>query len=320
MTSRRILLAASAALFGLPWPALAQTFPSKGVRIIVPYTAGGATDSLARVLAEALGQIWKERVLVENKPGASTMLGADTVAKSDPDGTTLLFSDSSAFVIVPHIQRAAKLDPRRDFAPAALVARQTPVLAARGDFPARTVSEFLTATGGGNPLTYGSFGVGTWSHVAMERLQQTTGSKLTHVPYRGTSQLLTDAVGGRIDVLLNTLGAVAPYEADGKLKVLAVGTRQRLESRPDVPALAETIPNFVVDVWFGLVAPAGTPEPVLAEIEAAVLKARELPSVREAFRIQYLEPGRETRREMAALIEAQFREWGETVERANIRE
>ena len=311
----------------LPWvapafifasgPVASQEFPTKPVRIVVPYTAGGATDTAARILAEELSKRWSNRALIENKPGASGVLAANTVAEAAPDGHTLLFSDSSIFVIVPHIKSMKAWN----FEPISVVARQLPVLVARKSLPVSDLDALLQY-GKSNPdkLSYGTFGIGTWSHVAMEGLQQQSGAKFVHVPYRGTAQLITDALGGQIDVFFNTAGAVSQHVQTGDLKLLAVGTRERSPEFPNVPSIAEKIPDFSIDVWFGLVAPAGTPPAVINKIEETIREIRKEASYKAAFQKQSLEQGTETSQEFKLLLATQFDRWGSIVEKAGIRE
>lgn len=296
--------------------ASADEFPSRPVRIVVPYTAGGATDTLARTFADKLSQILGYRAFVENKPGASGELAAKMVSDSE-DGHTLLFSDSSIFVIVPHI----KAQKPWKFAPVAVIARQTPVLAVRKSLPASNVKELLQiAREQPDKITYGSFGIGTWSHVAMEGLQQQSQSKLLHVPYRGTAQVITDALGERIDVLMNTAGAVSQYLPSGELRLLAVGTKKRSPEFPDVPTIAETVPGFSIDVWFGLVAPNGMSRAALDRLQVAIRKIQEDETFRTALRQQSLEPGTEMGGEFGTFMAAEFDRWGSIVEKAGIRE
>lgn len=297
--------------------ARADEFPSKPVKIVVPYTAGGATDTLARTLADKLSQMFGYRAFVENKPGASGLLAAKMVADADKDGHTILFSDSSIFVIVPH----TKAQSAWDFAPIAVVARQVPVLAVRKSLPVNNVKELLQI-GRDNPdkLTYGTFGIASWAHVAMEGLQQQTQTKFVHVPYRGTAQVITDALGERIDVIMNTAFAVSQYVPSGQLRLIAVGTKERSSEFPDVPTIAETIPGFSIDVWFGVVAPNGTPPEVMAKYEAAMRKIQGDESFRGALRQQSLTAGTETGEAFGALIKTEFDRWGTIVEKAGIRE
>lgn len=296
--------------------ASADDFPSRPVRIVVPYTAGGATDTLARTFADRLSEVLGYRAFVENKPGASGTLAAKMVTDAE-DGHTLLFSDSSIFVIVPH----TKAQKPWNFAPIAVIARQTPVLAVRKSLPVSNVQELLQiARKQPDTVTYGTFGIGTWAHVAMEGLQQQSQSKFVHVPYRGTAQAITDALGERIDVLMNTAGAVSQYLPTGELKLLAVGTKKRSPEFPNVPTIAETVPGFSIDVWFGLVAPEGMSPAALDKLQSAIRKMQQDETFRAALRQQSLEPGTEVGNEFGTLMASEFDRWGSIVEKAGIRE
>ena len=212
------LAACLAAAFHLaPAPALAQSYPERLVKVIVPYTPGGGTDTVARAVSARLAERWGQPVVVENRPGAGTAIGADAVAKAAPDGYTLLFSDSAAFVINPHIAAKLPYDPLKDLEPVSLTVRLAPVLAVANDAPGRTIPE-LVAYGKANPgkMTYASPGVGTYTHVAMEYLKHLAGIDIVHVPYRGSTPALTDLITGRITMYMVTYSVFDGLEKEGK--------------------------------------------------------------------------------------------------------
>jgi len=292
------------------------TFPFKPVRIVVPYTAGGGTDSVARGLAAQLSEVWKQPVVVENRPGAATVIGADAVAKSPADGHTLLFSDSATFVINPHLSNKLPYDPQKDFAPIALVVRLAPVVAISNAVPVANMREFI-AYAKANPgkLTYASFGKGSYPHVVSEQLKQMTGIDLIHVPYKGSAAAVTDMLGGQLSMLIVTLSVFEQHEKAGRLKVLAAATEKRLSLRPDLPTVAESgVTGYSVSVWFGLAAPSRTPDMILDRIHADVSSILADPAYRAKFVTGLsLEPGGLTRAQFGDMLRDEMGSWGRWV-------
>jgi tripartite-type tricarboxylate transporter receptor subunit TctC len=296
--------------------AMAQSWPTKPVRIIVPYTAGGGTDAVARGLANQLSEVWGQQVVVENRPGGSTMIGANAVAKAAPDGYTMLFSDSAAFVINQHLYSNMTYKPLTDLAPITVVVKLAPVLALSNAVPATNLRELL-AYAKANPgkLSYASFGSGSYPHVITEQFKRMAGVDILHVPYKGSAAAVTDILSGQLSMLIVTLSVFEQHEKAGKLKVLATTTEKRLSLRPDLPTVAEAgVPGYSASVWFGLAATAGTPEPVLTKIHADVVKILADPGYRAKFiTAQSLEPGGMSRAEFAALLKEEEARWGQLV-------
>lgn len=296
-------------------------FPARVVKIVVPYTAGGATDAVARSLANRLGAVWKQPVVVENRGGASGMIGLDYVAKAAPDGYTLVLSDSAPFVILPALYPKMSYAPQRDFAPITVVARQIPILAVSSAVPAKTVGEFLAYLKTHPDTAYASLGAGSYPHVAMEQFLQRSGARMLHVPYKGTSQVVTDIIGGQVSAYIGTLGAFETYEKAGKVRILAVATERRVTFRPDLPTVAESgVPGFAVNTWFGLAAPKGTPQPVLDKIQrdvGALLADKTF--VDQALTPQALLPGGDSRRDFGELVKTDTARWADAVKRAGIK-
>ena len=297
-------------------PAGAQTWPGKPVRMIVPYTAGGGTDTVARGMAHQLSEAWGQPVVVENRPGGATMIGTEAVVKSPADGTTLLFSDSASFVINQHLYAKMPYRPLTDLAPVALVVRLAPVLAVSNAVPATNVRE-LVAYAKAHPgkLSYASFGSGSYPHVITEQLKRMAGIDVLHVPYKGSAAAVTDMLNGQLSMLIVTLSVFEQQEKAGKLKVLATANGRRLSLRPELPTLSEAgVPGYAASVWFGMAAPAGTPEPILTRIHADVMKALADPGYRAKFvAAQSLEPGDLTRAQFAALLKEEEERWGRLV-------
>jgi len=320
MTSLIPALRAAAALALLSLPAQAETFPDRPVKVIVPYTAGGGTDSVARAVSQRLSEIWGQAVVVENRPGAGTSVGSELAARATPDGYTLLFSDSSAFVINPHVYTKLRIDPLKDFAPVALAVRLAPVLAFANTTPAKSVAE-LVAYAKAHPgeLTYASPGVGTYTHIAMEYFKHMAGIDILHVPYRGSAPAMTDLLAGRVGSYMVTYSVFDAYDREGKLKVVAAATPNRLPNRPDLPTISETVPGYSIDVWFGFAAPAGTPVAILDKIHDDVVKiVHEAAFTEKMIKPQGYIAGDLTRQQFEQQMQSDFKKWGELVKLSNV--
>jgi tripartite-type tricarboxylate transporter receptor subunit TctC len=302
-------------VWAIPATAFAESFPNRPVRIVVPYTAGGGTDAVARALAQQLSELWKQPVLVENKPGAGGSLGADFVVKSVPDGYTLLFSDLSSFVISPHVYQTLPFNPLKDLEPVALGVQLAPVLAVSNSAPGPGVKELLDfARANPGKLTYASPGVGTYTHVAFEYLKHMAKVDIVHVPYRGTNQVMPDLLAGRVDMYLVTISVFTQLEQDKKLRVVAAATEKRLPQRRDLPTIGEAVPGYSIDVWFGMSAPAGTPSAILDKINEDTRKVLNEKAFKDSFiDPQFYQAGTLTRAEFAAKVKAEYEKWRELV-------
>jgi tripartite-type tricarboxylate transporter receptor subunit TctC len=296
-------------------PAQAQSFPDRAVRIVVPYTPGGATDAVARALAQQLGELWKQPVVVENKAGAGGSLGAELVSKSTPDGHTLLFSDLSPFLINPHIYDKLPFNPLTDLEPVALAVHLAPALAVSNDTPGKDFAGMLDyARANPDKLSYASPGIGNYTHVAFEYLKHLSGSKIVHVPYRGTNQVMPDLLSGRVNMFLVTISVFTQYEKENKLRVIAAATERRLPQRPDLPTIGETVPGYAIDVWFGMAAPAGTAAAIVDKINADVRRVLHESKFHETFIVpQAYRAGELNRVQFAAKIKAEHERWRELV-------
>ena len=312
---------AAFAIAGTATSAFAQGYPTREVKVVVPYAAGGGTDTMARAITQRLAEMWGQPIVVENRVGAGTVLGSEAVAKSPADGYTLLFADSGALVINPQAYTKLRFDPLKDFEPVALAVRLAPVLAISNDIPAKTVGEFI-AYAKANPgkLTYASPGVGTYTHIAMEYFNHAAGTDLLHVPYKGTSVAMTDLLAGRISSYLVTYSVFAGYEREGKLKVIGSATDKRIPPRPDLPTIAETVPGYSIDVWFGFMAPAGTPAAILDKIHADVAKVVQEPAFIEKYvKPQAFIPGNLSRSEFVAQVKKDYAKWGQLVKISGVK-
>ncbi len=274
---RRALLAAVLAL--LPALAAAQAWPTKPVKIVVPFAAGGATDVVARLLAQKLQEGWGQPVVVEDRAGAGGNIGADAVAKSAPDGYTLLMTSGSIVTANPYMYRDMPFDPARDLVAITNVATGPQVIAVSPTVPAKDLAEFIAYVKA-NPgrVNFGSAGVGTQTHLAAENFAYTAGLEMTHVPYKGESAALNDLMGSQIQLVTPNLGAAVGFIRQGKIRALAVTSRERNPALPDVPSASEALPGFENSGWFGLMAPTGTPQEVIDKVQrdsAAILRSEE---------------------------------------------
>jgi len=315
MIKKIMLTLLAAGLCVVPRLAMAQAYPDHPVKIVVPYTAGGGVDAVARAIAQKLSDLWKQPVIIENKAGAGGAIAGDFVAKAPADGYTLLFSDPAPLVINPHIYDKLSFDPAKDLKPVALAVRLAPVLAVSNNAPGKTLAD-LIAYARANPdkLTYASPGIGNYSHVAMAYLAHMAGVKLVHVPYRGTNQVMPDLLSNRVDMFLVTISIFEQYEKDGRLRILAAATEKRLPQRPDLQTIAETVPGYSINVWFGMSAPAATPVAILDKINADMRKVLHDKSFNDSFIVpQAYQAGDLSRQEFTDLVAAEYRKWGELV-------
>ncbi|MFZ5781670.1 MAG: Bug family tripartite tricarboxylate transporter substrate binding protein [Pseudomonadota bacterium] len=276
---RLLLILAGLLLAGLATAAHAQQYPTRMIRIIVPYPAGGATDILARILAEKMTSMLGQTVIVENKPGASGNLGFGYVAKADPDGYTLLMGTAN-MTIAPAFSTNLPYDTLKDFAPVASVVSSQNLLVIRPDLPIKNVKE-LIAYAKANPgkLNFGSSGIGT-PLLSIELLKSLAGLDMVHVPYKGDTPALQDLMAGQIDLYCSTVTAEVPYVRAGKLRALGVTSKQRAASLPDVPTIAEAgVADYELASWYGILAPAGTPRPIVDKLHDVIAKIVAMPDV-----------------------------------------
>jgi tripartite-type tricarboxylate transporter receptor subunit TctC len=277
---KRILI--SAALLLSAGVALAQAYPSKPIRIVVPFTAGSATDIMARIVGEKLGAAWGQTVVVENKPGAGGTVGSAFVAKSEADGYTLLVV-STGHVVNPVLYPGLSYDTVGDFAGITPLASLPNVLVVGANSPIKNVSELIAAAKA-NPgkLNYASAGTGSATHVNAEKFRAITGIQATHIPFKGTPETITETVAGRVDFMFTPVLSSIPMIRDNRMRALAVSTAQRSSALPEVPTVAEAaVPGFVFDFWIGLLAPAKTPRDVVNKLNQEVNKALNQPDVKE---------------------------------------
>ena len=303
----------AAALLALGGNAQAQTYPARAVNIVVPYPAGGATDVIARMVADRLSKDWSQSVVVANKPGAGTLVGAEFVARSPGDGYTL-YMTTAAHTIGASLYKKLPYDPAKDFAPITLTATIPLLLVTTPALPAKTLAEWTAHVRANPGLSYASTGNGTPQHLAMELLKTQAKLSLTHVPYRGDAPMLTDLMGAQVPTAFVTLSAVLPHVKSGKLRSIALAHAKRVAAIAEVPTFAEAgMPGFVAATWFGLLAPASLPADLQSRIHRDVAKIVADP----AFTAKRVEMGADvdnsTPQAFAALLSAETRRWAEAV-------
>jgi len=310
--SVRLFVFVTAALAAVPFLAPAQTFPSRPVKIVVPTSPGGATDAFSRALAPRLSEIWGQPVLVENRPGANQIIGADHVSKSAPDGTTLLVSDASSFVINPHLYKKLPYDGVKGFTPITVLVRFPWVIAVHASVPANTFQE-LVAYAKTNPgkLSYGSFGLGSSAHISVDYLKNLLGIDILHVPYKGAGPAVTDLLSDQIQMMMVTPLLVEPHARAGRLKLVAAATAQRIPALPDLPTVAESgVPGYEAGTWFALVGPAGVPREIVAKIYADTAKILGNTAFREQYvSKQWFEVVGNTPEQFADYLKSEYARW-----------
>src|SRR5580698_9099183 len=270
-------------------PACGQTWPQKPVRVIVPFPAGGGTDVVARMVADHLSKLLGQPIFVENRGGANGAVGLQALKQSDPDGYTLGFTSDTPMTVNPWLYKNLSYDPLKDFVPVVSAVRLPGMLAANPSFPANTIAELIALAkqkpGG---VAYGSAGVGNFSHLAMVLFSQATGVQMLHVPYKGTGPLAMGILAGEVQIEFNNVATLLPFVNDKKLKPLAVAEPKRMPEFPDWPAVAETVPGFEMAPWVGMVAPAGTPKPIVDKLTADMLAVLGDPAIIKQFTDQQL--------------------------------
>ena len=323
--ARRTIVSA-VGLMALSWlsasAARAQEFPSRVIRMVVAFPAGGPTDFVARLLADKLKTLLGQNVIIENKPGANGAIGADYVAKGEPDGHLLFLTTVGAVAITPHLAAKVPYDSRKDFAPVTLVVRNTTILVVKPDAPVDS-AKALAALAKEKPgaIPFASTGSGSMPHLALELYQSAAGVKFLHVPYRGAAPALTDLIGGQVQALFADAPVLLAHIRGGKLKPLGAASATRNAALPDVPTLAEQgFADTSADNWYGLLAPAKTPPAVVAKLHDAVVAALDAPDVREKLLASGAIPAPTSSAELGALLNDELARWGRVVREKNIKE
>ena len=301
--------------------AAAQTYPAKPITLVVPFAPGGATDVIGRMLGMKLSERLGQTVIIDNRAGGGTIVGAGSVARAAPDGYTLLISSGTTFTINPAIHPKLPYDPVKSFEPIGIVGRTGLILLANRDVPVDTLKQLVAAAKAApGKYAYGSFGSGTTSHFAAEMLLHEAGIKMTHVPYKGSAPAMMDLIGGQIPFTVDTVSAAIPQLKAGKVKAIAVTTAKRSALLPEVPTVAESgYPGFDTDTWLAVVAPRGLPPEVKARLEKTLGEIVSDPETRSKLVANGLEPAYGTAAETAALINAELPRMRAIAQRADIK-
>jgi len=309
-------LVAALVVASLTTVAAAQDYPgNKPIKLVVPFPAGGGTDIFARVIGNKLSETLKWVVVVDNKPGAGGNIGIDAVAKSPPDGYTIGLGQTSNLSINPTLYTKLPYDPLKDLVPIVLVADAPLVMVVPANSPFKTVADVVAAAKKKpGDVTFGSPGNGTVAHLTGELFQTAAGIKFQHIPYKGSAQALTDLMGGQVQVYMSSIPTALSHIKGGKLRAIAVTSPKRAPSLPDVPTISEAgYKGFDANTWFGLVAPAGTPAPIVSKINAEVNRILKMPDVKEKFAAEGGGPLGGTPQEFAALLKSDYTKWGKVV-------
>jgi tripartite-type tricarboxylate transporter receptor subunit TctC len=316
MLARRGLLAAPL----LAAPARAQDWPNRPIRLVIPYPPGGASDIIARLLAAPLTESLGQTVVVENRPGANGFIAGELVARAAPDGYTLLMGNAGPNGTGPALYGArTPYDARRDFAAIMMVSVVPMLIAVHPAQPARDLPGFLAeARAKPGALSYGTAGIGSAGHMAMELLKSETGVAITHIPYRGSAPTTADLIAGVIPASVDTAPVLLPHDAAGRVRGIAVTTRLPLPERPDLAPVAATLPGFEAVSWGGVLAPAGAPAPVIARLNAALRAAMARPEVGPALARQGIQPQTGSPEEFAAYVAAELDKWGGVVRKMGL--
>jgi len=302
-------------------PAFAQLYPSKPIRLIVPFAAGGGNDNVARLVGRRLGETLGQPVVVDNRPGAGGVLGAELAAKAPPDGYTLFLGGVGSHAINPNLIENLPYDPIRDFAPVELLAQAPLVLVVHPSVPARDVAE-LVAYARRNPgkLNFASNGNGSSSQLAAVMFESMAVIEMVHVPYKGLSPALTDLLSGQVQLMFSSVVAIVPHVKAGKVRGLATTGAKRLALLPGLPTIAESgFPGYEASSWYGILAPAGTPRDIVTKLNAELSKALEQPEVRNSLLAEGAEPAGGTPEQFAAHIRAEKERLGKIIRDAKIR-
>jgi len=299
----------------------AQQFPTKPVRIVAPFAAGSTIDIIGRIISPRLHEALGQPVIVENRPGAGGMIGVDYVAKSVPDGHTLVIGALGPLAMNPALYPKTPFDPGKDFAAVSLLATGPVVIAVHPSIPAHDIKELVEfARKRPGQLNFGSPGVGSSPHLTGELFKLITKTNIVHVPYKGNAEAITDLIGGQLSMVFTGVPPVVPLAKAGKVRLLATTGKERMANLPDVPTIKEAgITGADVLIWYGVVAPAGTPKDVIVRLNREIVKAMNTPDVRDKFAQQGVDPAASTPEEFAEFIRTEVARWGKVIRTAGIK-
>ena len=317
----RLLFAAVFCSIVLPGAALAQAWPAKPIRLMVPFPPGGSTDIVARIVAQKLSEKLGQSIVIENRGGAGGTIGTALIAKSAPDGYNLAVASTSTHVVAPGVYAKLEYDPVKDFAPVGLMAVSPYLLVVNPSVPAKTLKE-LVALAKSRPgkLNYASAGIGSTTHLAMEMLKYASATYMLHIPYNGNGPAGTAVIGGQVEVLFGSLPALLPHAKSGRARAIAVGPPKRSPSLPDVPTVAESgYPGFDASLWLAIVAPAGTPQAIIERLNKELVAIVSAADTREAFDKAGAEPLTGTPADLAAMIRDGVPKYAQIIKTAGVK-
>ena len=310
-----LALAGVVIVIGTTKRGIAQGYPDKPIRLVCPSAPGGTTDYVARLVGQKLTEAWSKQVVVDDRPGAGGIIGTEMVARSAPDGYTLLLGSITTHAVNPALHPKLPFDPVKDFQPVSLVVSSPQLLAVHPSVPVKTVKD-LIALAKANPgkLNYGSAGAGNSSHLVVELFKSITGINVTHVPYKGSGPATTAMVGGEVQMIITGVVALYPHVKSGRLRAIAVTSANRAAALPEVPTIAESgVPGFDVSSWFGVFLPARSPQPIVAKLNAEIRKMVQVPDVRQRLIDQGADPASNTPEQFAGFVKAEMLRWGKVV-------
>ncbi len=302
--------------------ALAQpkVFPDHAVKLVVPFTAGGNADVVARMVAQGMGDQLRQSVIVENRPGANAMIGAEAVARSAPDGYTMMLATAESHAINPHIYKKVNYDAVKDFTPVGVIGYFPFALVINPKLPVQNLAEFVDyAKKNKGKLNFASWGVGSTSQITFEQFKQTTGTDLVHVPFQGAAPAITAVAGGQVDAFMVPLTVAVPQSKSGRVKLLGVTTAQRVSTSPDIPTLSEQGVAVVSGGWHVLVVPKATPVEVVNQLNRALLATTQAPAMREALLKVGVDPANTTPAEAEKMLVAEWQRWGKVARDAAVQ-
>ena len=304
-----------------PAPSVAQTWPNGNITLVVPFTPGGSTDILARLLSQKLGEALGVSIVVDSRPGAGGSIASAAVARAKPDGNTLIMGHIGTLGVNPSLYKDLPYDPLKSFAHISMLARVHNVLAVTPSLPVHSVVELIEyARKNPGKVNYGSGGIGSAAHIATAAFMVATGTDLTHVPYRGTAPAVSDLLGGQIQMMMTGAPAILPHSSAGALRALGVSSDHRIPAAPDIPTIAEAgVPGFEASQWYGVLAPAGTPRPIIDRLNAEVRKALDSKDIVDALTRDGAEPWATSPEEFRDYIAREIPRWATVVEKARIK-
>lgn len=321
---KRLLVSVSlATLLGalLSAGAIAQSYPTKSIRVIAPFPPGGTSDTIARILGQKLTEAWKHQTIVDNRGGVAGSLGAAIAAKSPPDGYTLLVGNVGPVAINHNIYRNVGYDPIKDFAPITLAVSAPQIVVVHPSVPAKTFKEFAALVKAQKgKINYGSSGPGSISHLSVELYKRMTNTDLLHVPFKGSALITIALLSGEIDVVFSDVAVVLPHVEGGKLRALAVTSLKPTPLLPNLPSIAESgVPGFAITSWWGMLAPAGTPQPIVAQLNKELVRILQLPDVKKSFAGLGVDAVYSTPDEFARLIKSEVAQYAKLIKEIGIK-